>query len=609
MAPKFWEEAREVFRAATAFGFVLHGDGVKDYPEHNGYDLVPWLQRKLIANEYDLVICYDPANGITFPSAGAEGMRKLFESEVLGVAEQKQQNSANPFLNAMQGNLSSSSSEVDLRLSLQDAMPILDKAMNLATRQNPKTNKPFKVAVIFSMADLTFPAMPTGPLPPALAQASAYILTWLRNPIWRVKDAPMIWFVTPSLLEVAEAVREAYAIRLNAPNFDERLAYVEFILKSNNVELDDDITPRRIAAMTAGLLRIHIEDVIVKARIENRKLTAALIRDRKDQIMATRFAGVLETSEATRKLEDVAGLDYLKTFLANEIVNPMKNGDTDGMPMGVLMAGPPGTGKTYIAECLAGSAGVNFVLFRMSNILGSYVGESEQNLEKALQGIQEMTPCIVFVDEVEQSVRRDTGGSGNSVMGNIFGRLLNAMSDSKNRGKVVWLMATNRPDLLDSAFKRSGRIDAKFAVMPPDSDDERAAMFLKMAAKNRVRFAADVTDESLRTEIAPRCVDYTGADIEVIVNKARKVAYANSHDDVTLDDVRHAVKAIRIPQNDQTRLMIALALDEVNDLDNLPPSYRQRWLNGEFDNGSNAAESPAAEEVPGRRAGRRADLD
>jgi SpoVK/Ycf46/Vps4 family AAA+-type ATPase len=276
-----------------------------------------------------------------------------------------------------------------------------------------------------------------------------------------------------------------------------------------------------------------------------------------------------------------------------EIVNPMKHGDTEGMPMGVLMAGPPGTGKTYIAEKLAAAAGVNFVLLRMANILGSYVGESERNLEKALSGIEEMTPCIVFIDEVEQSVKRDTGGAGNSVAGNLFGRLLNAIGDTKNRGRVVWLMATNRPDLLDAAFKRSGRIDAKFAVMPPDNDQERITMFQVMARKNNVTLSADVN----LADLAPQCVDYTGADIEVIINKARKVARDAGRSEVAQADLAHAVKAIRIAQSDQSKAMIAIAISEVNDLDNLPPSYRKRYEEGEF--------APKADEIADAPTGRR----
>lgn len=578
-APIFWQRAISAYQASTAHGFVLYGDGTGDYPQNDGTtDLVPWLERALVKAGFDLIIRYDPAQGLTFPDPAG---KRLFLKEVMGQDSQpKGGAAANPALAAMMGVASPANNEVDLRLSLTEALPLLDKAMSLVARRKPESSECYKVSVIFDMSQLTFPSLPPGPMPPSLAQASAYILTWLRNPIWRAQNAPMIWFVAPSLTDVAEVLRTgtAYAIQISAPNYDARKEFAAFSLRVNNVELADGMTLHRLAAMTAGLLRLHIEDVIVRARTEGVPLTAEMVRQRKDEIMKSRFAGVLETVEATGSLDDIAGLDYLKKIFQREVVSPMKSGEIDGVPMGILMMGPPGTGKTYAAEKLAASAGVNFVLLRMSNILGSYVGESERNLEKALYGIREMTPCVVFIDEVEQSIRRDTGSAGNSVAGNLFGRLLNEIGNTENRGKVVWLMATNRPDLLDAAFKRSGRIDVKLALMPPDNDQERITMFQVMARKNKVTFADDVDLSAL---VSP-CVDYTGADIEVIVNKARKVARDAQRDTVSQVDLAHAVKAIRIQQNAQSKLMIALAIDEVNDLDNLPPSYRERYLQGEF---------------------------
>lgn len=599
MTPSFWGLAADAYRASTAHSFVVFGDGIADYAENDStVDVHSWLTRALVQAGFDLVVLYDPAQGITFP---VPAMKRLFLQEVLEQqgGSNKGQQRGSPLAAVMSGMPQAKPEDIDLRLGLNEALPLLDKAMRLVNQTPEGQTEPYRVAVIFTMANLTFPPTPVGPLPPTLAQAYAYIQGWTRNPIWRATNAPMIWYITPALTDVAEVIRDSYAIRVPAPSYEDRYQFAEYALQANEVQLAEGMTVHRLAAMTAGLLRIHIEDVIVRARIDQVELTAEMVKARKDEIMQARFSGVLLTIEATGSLEDIAGLEYLKSYLVNEIVKPMREGETAGMPMGILMAGPPGTGKTYIAEKLAASAGVNFVIFRMANILGSYVGESERNLEKALQGIQEMTPCIVFIDEVEQSIRRDTGSSGSQVFGNIFGRLLNAMGDSRNRGTVVWLMATNRPDLLDAAFKRSGRIDAKFAVMPPDSDEERAEMFRVMARKNGVQFEDGLDLLALAAE----CPDYTGADIEVIVNKARKVARNAGRDIVSHDDLAHAIKVIRVQQNEQTRMMVAVALAEVNDLDNLPPRYRQRFLSGEF-NGQQV-DQPPSEISPSGRSGRR----
>jgi len=315
-------------------------------------------------------------------------------------------------------------------------------------------------------------------------------------------------------------------------------------------------------------------DVIVQARLNAIPLDAEQVNMRKREIMAATYAGVLETEEATGSLDDVAGLDYLVEFLMSEVVEPMKSGDTSGVPMGILLAGPPGTGKSYLAQKLAATAGVNFVNFRMANILGGIVGQSEANLERALQGIRSLTPCIVFVDEIDQAFRRSEGLDGSSVNHNIFGRLLNFMADTTHRGKVVWLAATNRPDLLDAAMLRSGRFDAIVAVLPPDSPEDRVVMFKAMARKNGIGLDQLSFGGLAAMENAGSTTEgYTGADIERVVIKAWTVAKKAGRDLVTVEDLAHALRAIRINTKDRDSL-IRTALAVVNDLDLLPPRYR-----------------------------------
>ena len=143
------------------------------------------------------------------------------------------------------------------------------------------------------------------------------------------------------------------------------------------------------------------------------------------------------------------------------------------------MTGPAGTGKSAVAEAVAHEAGVNAVVLNLARILGQYVGNSERNLEKALQAIKSLAPTIVFIDEIDQSVSR--GGSGDSGVSNrIFKRLLEFMSDTGNRGQVLFLAATNRPDLLDAALRRPGRFDKKIPFLIPD-ESERAAIIQVMA--------------------------------------------------------------------------------------------------------------------------------
>ncbi len=557
MQPPFWLKVARAFKETVAHAFALHGQGVHDYADAE-IDVLPWLDLTLVEAQFDLVLHYDLAQGITF---ALPTMKKLF-------AELTTQTAApTPALPPTLAKFAPpTGGDSPLPRDPVQALTLLGTALDQACTQGRKA------ALIFPYAGDLFPASSIAgatALPDRIALEFA--LNWARNPLWRGSaQPPLILFIAPSLSSLAQPLRDAiYPVEVQAPDYTARLAFIDDRLATNpDVTLADGMTPQRFAALTAGLLKVHVMDIVVQARLNGQPITADRINARKRESMAAQYSGVLETEEATGSLDDVAALDYLVQFLRDEVVEPMKAGDTGGVPMGILLAGPPGTGKSYLAKKLAASAGVNFVNFRMANILGGIVGESERNLERALQGISALTPCIVFVDEIDQAFRRSEGMDGSGVNRNVFGRLLNFMADTAHRGQVVWLAATNRPDLLDAAMLRSGRFDAIVAVLPPSSVEERAGMFANMARKNGLDLDCELMTAASRAD------GYTGADIERIVIKAGSVAKKNSHTTLTADDLDHALRTVRVNSKDRDS-QIATALAVVNDLDLLPPYYRQ----------------------------------
>jgi SpoVK/Ycf46/Vps4 family AAA+-type ATPase len=169
----------------------------------------------------------------------------------------------------------------------------------------------------------------------------------------------------------------------------------------------------------------------------------------------------------------------------------------------------------------------------------------------------------VFVDEIDQMVSR--GGSGDSGVGSrFFKRLLEFMSDGSHRGKVIFLAATNRPDLMDAALRRPGRFDKKVPFLVPDAS-EREAIFQVMARK----YGLEV--KKISKSVVAATDGYTGAEIEAVVVKAVEVA----EDDVLAPDkaLDYAVGAIS-PSTSDIQFMTGIAIRECNDRDLLPPAYR-----------------------------------
>src|SRR5687768_9143177 len=160
--------------------------------------------------------------------------------------------------------------------------------------------------------------------------------------------------------------------------------------------------------------------------------------------------------------------------------------------MGYLLCGPVGTGKTFLVECLAGEAGVPVV--KLKNFRDRWVGSSEGNLEKIFRLIRALGRCMVFIDEADQTLgRRDAGSGDSGLSGRLYSMIAQEMADSGNRGRVMWILASSRPDLIEVDLKRPGRVDVKVPLLPTTTLQESGAL---IAALGR-RYDLQLTSEDL----------------------------------------------------------------------------------------------------------------
>lgn len=227
------------------------------------------------------------------------------------------------------------------------------------------------------------------------------------------------------------------------------------------------------------------------------------------------------------------------------------------------------TGKSAVAIAVAKEAGINAVSLNMSRILGQYVGNSERNLEKAIQAIQSLSPTIVFIDEIDQTVSRSEGGDS-GVGSRIFKRLLEFMSDTRHRGRVVFLAATNRPDLMDAALRRPGRFDKKIPFLVPD-EEERANIIQVMA---RIYGLGDLLTVS--PSLLAASDGWTGAEIEAAAVKAVELV---EDEDLAPEPALAEAFSRLSPSTADIQFMTLLAIRETNDTDLLPTKYRQLLAN------------------------------
>jgi hypothetical protein len=208
------------------------------------------------------------------------------------------------------------------------------------------------------------------------------------------------------------------------------------------------------------------------------------IRGLKARLVEQSCPDLIEFIPPKLTLDALHGQEALKRHLRQNVAL-WRDGRLDLIPMGYLICGPVGTGKTFLVKCLAGESGVPVVVLK--NFRDKWYGSTEGNLEKIFRTLQALGRCYVFVDEADQTVgRRDTGGSEPAVSGRIYSLLAQEMSNKDNRGRIVWIFATSRPDLLEVDLKRPGRLDLKVPLFPTATPDEGFALLRAVAKAHEI---------------------------------------------------------------------------------------------------------------------------
>ena len=251
--------------------------------------------------------------------------------------------------------------------------------------------------------------------------------------------------------------------------------------------------------------------------------------------------------------DDVAGLDEEKSEML-EIVDFLKNPKKyqkmgAKIPRGILLYGKPGTGKTLIAKAIAGEAGVPFISMSGSEFIEMFAGLGASRVRKLFDKAKKISPCIVFIDEIDAiGARRSSAGGSETENNQTLNQLLVEMDGFESEQTVIVLAATNRPEMLDKALLRPGRFDRQITIAPPDIKGREA--ILRIHAKNK-KFASNVNME----EIAGDTAGFTGAELANVLNESAIIATRHKHEEITKSDLEEAVKKVTVGIEKQSRVM------------------------------------------------------
>ena len=391
------------------------------------------------------------------------------------------------------------------------------------------------VGVIFDYAQFLVPAADQTQLSGPLGARLTRFLAWSQNPY--IKRSNMAFcLLVDQLGEVNDRlVGGPYVSTLNVPmpSAEDRRAFAaEFDARDDKPGNLTDFTPDQLADLTSGLSLASLERLLALAERSKAKLDAEGLKSLKKGLIERQARGLVEFVEPTWTLDDFVGNDGVKRRLTDDAAILAK-GRLDAAPMGYLICGPVGTGKTYLAECFAGSVGVPCVKLR--NFRSKYVGETEGNLERLLTVLRAMGPVVVVIDEADAALGTREAGGDSGTSSRVFSMIAAQMGDTRYRGKLIWMLLTSRPDLLPIDLKRQGRAEVHLPLFSPGDDEEVRHMFTVMAGKNKFR----LDPASLPDGLADR--GFSGADIESIVLSAKRLALAKGRDKATAEEVNQAL--------------------------------------------------------------------
>jgi hypothetical protein len=493
--PAWAEEMRQVFKAGATSQFVLHGnvfDLVAAPDGKGGSDFVALSEflTGTMFQPFDVVVRYDRGRGVRIepPDTSGEGAYKGVEEVFRFLKGVDAFRGAPAALDAVAGRVD----KLDLRDQLprdpKRALEIVDRILAFARRRTKVQDgklvaNPLRVAVILDYAQFIAPQ--GDPIYVAdLSQTLIQIQEWAQNPEVTSAFVATV-LISENLADLNRSLVESpYSAKIKVPlpgAEDIREFVHDLVPDAAEFAKVSEVTREVLAEKLVGLSRVSVRTLVRRALASGERITGAYLTRMKKELIEKEAAGRLEFLESTRTLEDVAGHDEAKAWLREDAVL-LRRGRTMAIPMGYLLTGRIGTGKTYLVECLAGEIGIPCV--EMKNFREKWVGATEGNLEKVFSILHALGQVIVFVDEADQMTGKRGGGDSDSgLSGRVYGMLAKEMSETRNRGRIVWIFATSRPDLVEVDLKRQGRLDVHIPLFPPGDAKGRATLFAAMAHK------------------------------------------------------------------------------------------------------------------------------
>ncbi|HEX9953576.1 MAG TPA: AAA family ATPase [Rubricoccaceae bacterium] len=501
------ELARRYF-TKTINQFILHGnvrdlvaaetDGDGGTPGRAYVPLRQFLSEDLFAGR-DLVVFYDRSDGIHFLDA----------------------ESRRDFARAVSGYDSLFGTDFAKRMPKDPprVFALLDNYFRLRLADGKR------VACVIDYAETVVPMSEAASYSTEDRAALVTLQKWAHDPTLLRADFTLV-LIAENLNDLSRPfIQSPYnaELEITLPGQEQRTAFIEWFLSDGGPSgagararyaALSDVPDLALAQNTAGLGYVQLRSILADVLENQRRLTFETLSDKKKELIEAEAYGLLEFVESPFGLDSVAGHGEAKAHL-RAAAEAIKTGRPDVMPMGYLVNGPVGTGKTFLITSFAGEIGIPMVMLK--NFRSQWQGVTEGNLEKILTLLRAMNPVAVMIDEADAALGDRSASGDSGVSSRVFGQIAQAMSDTRFRGKIIWFLVTARPDLMPVDLKRQGRAEEHLALFYPSTREDREELLRVMMKKTGVDVAADQIPEVLLDGART----YSGADMEALLTRAK----------------------------------------------------------------------------------------
>jgi AAA+ superfamily predicted ATPase len=487
--PPWARELSEKYYSRSFAVFVLHGN-VRDLVpvrRKDATEFVPLEQflSTALFGQRDLILHYD-RGGLSFGSAESQA----------------------DFRRALEGydSFHGTNYAQGLPRNPDAVLNLLDNFLRLRIADGKK------IAVVIDFAETVAPAGDVSSMSAEDRNALVILKRWARNPAFLGADLT-ICLISENQVELNQGIVQnpgVSTIAIPLPDREERLQFIQTQLKGRPLPTGSDVTDEALAKLGAGLKRVQLLSLIAQSVQNRQPLTMKFLAQRKKEFIEAESGGLLEFVQSRFDLSFVAGNDQAKRKL-QDAAAAIRTGNADVLPMGYVICGPVGTGKTFITTCFAGEVGIPAVTLK--NFRSMWQGVTEGNLERVLNLLKAMSPIAVIVDEADAQLG-DRSSSGDSGVSNrVFAQIAQFMGNTELRGKVIWFLLTCRPDLLPVDLKRQGRAEEHIALFYPDTPEERLALLRAMQKKIGMTLFTEETEKFFLEHSG----SLSGADIEAVL--------------------------------------------------------------------------------------------